>query len=70
MLKIAEVESRFEDVNGFLQSLSSFGFKATKTDLEHDLFYFMDLKKEREIGKKGKKKLPQLTLKPCLYKKR
>jgi ribosomal RNA-processing protein 8 len=69
LLKIAEVESRFEDVQTFIQKLQKFGFINTWKDLSH-LFYFMDFKKERCISKKMKKKLPDLTLKPCLYKKR
>ncbi|XP_021928924.1 ribosomal RNA-processing protein 8 isoform X2 [Zootermopsis nevadensis] len=70
LLKIAEVESRFEDVQTFIQKLKKFGFVNTWKDLSHNLFYFMDFKKEKCISKKMKKKLPELILKPCLYKKR
>lgn len=70
LLKIAEVESRFEDVQSFIQKLEKFGFVNTWKDLSHNLFYFMDFKKEKCISKKMKKKLPELILKPCLYKKR
>ncbi|PNF14020.1 hypothetical protein B7P43_G03581 [Cryptotermes secundus] len=70
LLMIAEVESRFEDVRVFIQNLEKFGFVNTLKDLSHNLFYFMDFKKEKCISKKMKKKLPEITLKPCLYKKR
>lgn len=69
ILKIAEVESRFEDVDEFVKVISSYGFVNTWKDLSHDLFYFMDFKKEGDITKK-RNKLPPLTLKSCLYKRR
>lgn len=67
-LKIAEVESRFENVETFLKDVQKFGFSLIKSDLNQNLFYFMDFKKEGEIKKRNK--LPTLTLNPCLYKKR
>ena len=70
LLMIAEVESRFESVEVFIQSLQKFGFVNTWKDLSYNLFYFMNFKKEKCISKKMKSKLPELTLKPCLYKKR
>ncbi|XP_015117995.1 ribosomal RNA-processing protein 8 [Diachasma alloeum] len=69
ILKIAEVESRFDNIEEFINLLASFGFKNTWKDLSHNLFYFMDFKKISEVTMKNQK-LPQLTLKPCLYKKR
>lgn len=69
ILKIAEVESRFEDVNNFIRLLRSYGFKNTWKDLSHNLFYFMDFKKEEDISMK-RKNLSPITLKSCLYKKR
>lgn len=68
-LKIAEVESRFENVTDFIKLLTKYGFKNTWKDLSHDLFYFMDFKKEADINMK-KKSLPSIILKSCLYKKR
>lgn len=70
LMKIAEVESRFEDVNRFVKAVERFGFEPVSQDLSHNLFYFLDFKKARNISKKRKNKLPELTLKPCLYKKR
>lgn len=68
ILKIAEVESRFEHIEDFIKVINSYGFKNTWKDLSHNLFYFLDFKKERDISNKNK--LPLITLKPCLYKKR
>ncbi|KAJ9582892.1 hypothetical protein L9F63_022760, partial [Diploptera punctata] len=70
LMQIAEVESRFDNVENFIQNLHKFGFLNTWKDLTYNIFYFMDFKKERCIGKKMKSKLPEITLKPCLYKKR
>ncbi|KAK9307034.1 hypothetical protein QLX08_002486 [Tetragonisca angustula] len=68
ILKIAEVESRFERVEDFINAINGYGFKNIWKDLSHNLFYFLDFKKEGDIGKRNK--LPSITLKPCLYKKR
>lgn len=67
-LKVAEVESRFESVDGFIKDLASFGFIKTLKDLSHNLFYFLNFKKQSNVMKK--RNLPNLTLNPCLYKKR
>ncbi|KZC09235.1 Ribosomal RNA-processing protein 8 [Dufourea novaeangliae] len=69
ILKIAEVKSRFEQVDDFIKVLSQYGFKNTWKDFSHNLFYFLDFKKEKDISG-NKQKLPPITLKPCLYKKR
>ncbi|RLU26956.1 hypothetical protein DMN91_000755 [Ooceraea biroi] len=69
ILKIAEVESRFENVEDFLKVLQNYGFTNTWKDLSNDLFYFMDFKKKEDISMK-RKDLPSIVLKPCLYKKR
>ncbi|XP_023023777.1 uncharacterized protein isoform X2 [Leptinotarsa decemlineata] len=67
-LKIAEVESRFENIEEFIKWVQHYGFKNTWKDLSHDLFYFMDFRKDNNV--KNRKKLPTLSLLPCLYKKR
>ncbi|XP_046598810.1 ribosomal RNA-processing protein 8 [Neodiprion lecontei] len=69
ILKIAEVESRFNDVDEFIKTLGVYGFVNTWKDLSHNLFYFMDFKKDADVTKK-RSKLPPLVLNPCLYKKR
>ncbi|KAJ8914605.1 hypothetical protein NQ315_017310 [Exocentrus adspersus] len=68
ILKIAEVQSRFDNVDNFIAGLQYFGFKRIWKDLSHNLFYFMDFKKVMTI--RNKKKLPTISLLPCLYKKR
>jgi len=71
-LKIAELESRFQgqefDVDQFISDVEKFGFKSSWKDLKKDFFYFLDFQKVKDVKKK--KKLPDITLKPCLYKKR
>jgi len=72
-LKIAELESRFQgescSVDSFIDCVRKFGFKNSWKDLKKDFFYFLDFKKVQEVKKK-KGKLPEVELKPCLYKKR
>ncbi|XP_026284207.1 ribosomal RNA-processing protein 8 [Frankliniella occidentalis] len=68
LLMIAEVESRFEDVDNFTSAMVHFGFQLKKKDLSNQMFIFMDFKKTRKASKTGK--LPALALEPCVYKKR
>ncbi|XP_072333662.1 ribosomal RNA-processing protein 8 [Scyliorhinus torazame] len=68
ILMIAEVASRFEDVRSFVNILGSLGFKIISKDTANNYFYLFDFRKSRSL--QGKDKLPQLQLKPCLYKKR
>ena len=67
-LKIAEVESRFQNlsVEEFIAKVQKFGFKLKWKDENEKYFVFMDFKKVE----KTKKKVPELQLKPCFYKKR
>ncbi|KAL0273097.1 UNVERIFIED_CONTAM: hypothetical protein PYX00_005854 [Menopon gallinae] len=67
-LKIAEVESRFEKVEKFVRSMSKLGFVSISKNFSHQLFYFMDFKKEGGVCKNVKS--AHLTLKPCVYKRR
>ncbi|XP_018571592.1 ribosomal RNA-processing protein 8 [Anoplophora glabripennis] len=68
IMKIAEVESRFGNCDSFIEGIQYFGFKKVWKDLSHNLFCFIDFKKVSNI--KDKKKLPTISLLPCLYKKR
>ncbi|XP_041055836.1 ribosomal RNA-processing protein 8 [Carcharodon carcharias] len=68
ILKIAEVASRFEDVQSFINVVGSLGFKMISKDTENSYFYLFEFRKNRPPREKDK--LPQLQLKPCLYKKR
>ena len=70
VLKIAEVESRFHGemtIDNFVPTVEKFGFTLKWKDLGKEYFYLMDFKK---TVKCSKKKAPELSLKPCLYKKR
>ncbi|XP_045519935.1 ribosomal RNA-processing protein 8 [Pieris brassicae] len=67
-LLIAEVESRFDNVDTFIAEVQKIGFSLKTVDKNNQVFYFMEFTKIREAPKKSK--LPHLTLKPCLYKKR
>ena len=71
-LKIAELESRFQGeqyaVESFIAKVQKFGFKLAAKNLKRDFFYFLDFEKVQDMKKK--KKLPDIELKPCLYKKR
>lgn len=70
-LKIAELESRFQStysLDNFISDVCKFGFKNSWKDVKKGYFYFVDFKKVTEVKKK--KKLPEINLKPCLYKKR
>ena len=72
VLKIAELESRFQgdglDVDTFITNVQKFGFKNTWKDLKKDFFFFLDFTKV--VNVKKKKKLPDISLKACMYKKR
>jgi ribosomal RNA-processing protein 8 len=48
----------------------NYGFVNTWKDLSNNLFYFLDFKKTKDVSRKDINKLPELTLKSCLYKKR
>ncbi|XP_026491047.2 ribosomal RNA-processing protein 8 [Vanessa tameamea] len=68
-LLIAEVESRFDNVDDFVRDVQRLGFSLKKLDKTHKVFFFMEFTKIRDPPAK-KSKLPILKLKPCIYKKR
>ncbi|PZC80083.1 hypothetical protein B5X24_HaOG215424 [Helicoverpa armigera] len=68
-LLIAEVESRFDKVEDFAKEVERLGFKLKQLDKSNKVFFFMEFSKIRDPPVK-KAKLPALTLKPCLYKRR
>ncbi|KAJ8726727.1 hypothetical protein PYW08_015124 [Mythimna loreyi] len=68
-LLIAEVESRFDKVEDFAKDVERLGFKLKQLDKSNNVFFFMEFTKIRDPPVK-KAKLPALTLKPCLYKRR
>lgn len=69
LIKIAEVSSRFEDIQKFVEFVQKCGFELISKDLTHDLFYFVNFKKTHNVNSFNKK-ISDYSLKPCLYKKR
>lgn len=67
-LKIAEIESRFENVHHFINNLKSCGFDLLSKDITTKVFYFLYFKKSRNVS--DSKQIRNFSLKPCLYKKR
>jgi len=72
-MKIAEVRSRFANIGtgSFITTVNKYGFKMmpdSREDNNEGYFLFFDFKKNHNCV--NKKKLPELLLKPCIYKKR
>ena len=62
--------SRFDSVEDFVGALQAYGFRFLSQDLSHKYFYMFKLKKVASVDRKRRKELPEVTLKPCLYKRR
>jgi ribosomal RNA-processing protein 8 len=69
LVKIAEVSSRFEKVNLFVDFVQKCGFELVNKDVNDKLFFFFTFKKTHDVNSFNKK-IPDFSLKPCLYKKR
>ncbi|KAK2161902.1 hypothetical protein LSH36_108g07042 [Paralvinella palmiformis] len=67
MLLIAEVISRFENISSFIRKLEKLGFILINKDTTSKMFVFFELKKKANYDKTM---LPEITLEPCVYKKR
>ncbi|ORY43335.1 hypothetical protein BCR33DRAFT_698067 [Rhizoclosmatium globosum] len=68
-LRIAEVVSRFPDIDKFVEALTAIGFKLTKKDASNKMFILFDfLKKGKKAVEGDDESQPLLT--PCLYRKR
>jgi len=65
ILFIAEVMSRFEDVEEFLEMLKSLGFECLEQK-NYKMFILFELQKVKSPKLKDK----VVALKPCLYKRR
>ena len=65
---MAEVESRFMNINKFLSDMFKLGFKTILKDQNREYFWLFDFKKVKDVKKS--KNTPDLYLKPCFYKKR
>lgn len=68
IMKIAEVESRFNDANVFVSHIKKFGFHCTYSDTSQKYFYMFEFKKNRSL--KNTTGVPNIILKPCKYKKK
>ncbi|KAB7499831.1 Ribosomal RNA-processing protein 8 [Armadillidium nasatum] len=69
VLKIAEIESRFENKIGrFLSVMNKLGFECIHKNQNQNYFWLFDFIKIKSV--KLKPNLPELILKPCMYKKR
>jgi ribosomal RNA-processing protein 8 len=64
---IAEVKSRVESVKGMLGKMGKIGFAVEEADVSNERFVLFVLKKTSDAGAK---KLPEIRLRPCLYKRR
>ncbi|CAB4437057.1 unnamed protein product [Rhizophagus irregularis] len=70
-LKIAEVVSRFSDINKFIEVLAEIGFKLMKKDNSNKMFIMFDFaKKKSNKTKKLQSHHAAELLKPCVYKRR
>ena len=74
-LFVAEVLSRFEDVNQFAdQFMSLAGFEKLKLQKLKDFFYVMVFKKVKEPSEHAAQRMNRMVqdqlLKPCIYKRR
>lgn len=65
ILKITEIRSRIDDVDVFVQSLCSHGFKLVKKENVSKVFVDLQLQKTKQSSSPA-----EITLKPCLYKRR
>ena len=67
ILKITEIRSRIDDIDMFVQSVCSYGFRLVKMDDISKLFVDVHLEKMKQPKTDP---LMDVTLKPCLYKRR
>ena len=66
-MKIAEVASRFDNIQLFIKNVEAVGFKCVAKEIKSEnYFYFFDFTKT-SINKRNNS---LIQLSPCLYKKR
>lgn len=68
-LKIAEVESRIDDIRKFINNVQQCGFQLFSQDISTKIFYFLNFKKVKDVPK-SHKNVPEFSLRPCIYKRR
>lgn len=69
LLKIAEVTSRFEELDVFVAGVTQIGFKLISKDTSNPMFVFLSFKRTSQTPP-SPDALPNISLKPCLYKRR
>jgi len=69
ILKIAEVKSRFVDVEKFNADVCSLGFTLIDQDDSNKMFILLEFQKSSSEAPKSKK-ATNITLNPCIYKRR
>ena len=67
VLKVAEVSSRFDDIEAWLALLHSLGFELTERDETNTHFILFEFVKS---ARRPASKLDSVGLKPCIYKRR
>jgi hypothetical protein len=71
LLKIAEVASRFTELDSFIRAVESLGFTLQQKDESNPFFVLLDFTKSQSYSSLRKKQNTDgLILKPCLYKRR
>lgn len=65
---LAEVTSRIRDVKRFINDIEKFGFKLKEVDTKNSHFCMFIFQKVNDLTEKSK--VPTVSLKTCLYKKR
>ncbi len=69
-LKICEIASRFESEDEFARSVEMFGFQLVKSENFSKLFVEFEFKVTTRKKSSSSKVLPEIELKPCMYKRR
>ena len=74
ILHIAEVQSRMEDVDGFVGAVVKLGFRERKRDERNRMFVLLEFEKfqeeeKKQVDSKSSERPPSL-LKACVYKRR
>jgi ribosomal RNA-processing protein 8 len=67
-LKIAEVVSRFDSLDAFVEALTAMGLKLLSKDTNNKMFIFLEF--EKTARKRDASLADSVKLDPCIYKKR
>ncbi|XP_074866191.1 ribosomal RNA-processing protein 8 isoform X2 [Carettochelys insculpta] len=70
ILKVAEVSSRFTDIQAFINAMTQLGFRIVSKELDNPFFWLLDFRKRGRPRPRARGALPGLALRPCRYKPR